>query len=244
MYKEIPLLTPADVELRVAQIQQTKYGNYVTLLCYKDARCDMNILDEVFGRNNWKRTHEILNGNLFCIVSVWDEEKQQWVPKEDVGTESNTEATKGMASDSFKRACVNVGIGRELYDAPEIRFRLNDDEVVMGTNGKPKTYARFHIGSMAYDKVLQRYTDFTVLDEAGMLRYDMNKTKTSGHSVSTPAPAHEAPWNSQPAYPNSNGSLYCSECNTLIKSSKVAEYSQAKYGRVLCYNCQMKLQGA
>ena len=84
MYKEIPLLTPADVELRVAQIQQTKYGNYVTLLCYKDARCDMNILDEVFGRNNWKRTHEILNGNLFCIVSVWDEEKQQWVPKEDV----------------------------------------------------------------------------------------------------------------------------------------------------------------
>ena len=112
MHKEIPLLTPADVELRVAQIQQTTYGTYVTLLCYKDARCDMNILDEVFGRTNWKRTHEVLNGNLFCILSIWDEEKQQWVPKEDVGTESNTEATKGQASDSFKRASVNVGIGK------------------------------------------------------------------------------------------------------------------------------------
>ena len=248
MYKEIPLLTPADVELRVAQIQQTKYGNYVTLLCYKDARCDMNILDDVFGRNNWKRTHEVLNGNLFCIVSIWDEEKQQWVPKEDVGTESNTEATKGMASDSFKRASVNVGIGRELYDAPEIRFRLNEDEVVMGSNGKPKTYAKFHIGSMAYDKALQQYTEFTVLDEAGAVRYDMSKTKAPARPVPQAAsPAYEAPWNAQPpppAYPNPNGSQYCSECNSLIKSSKVAEYSQSKYGRILCYNCQMKLQGA
>ena len=75
--KEIPLLTPSDVELRVSQIQQTNYGCYVTLLCYKDARCDMKVLDAVFGPMNWTRTHEIINGNLFCTVSIWDEVKEQ-----------------------------------------------------------------------------------------------------------------------------------------------------------------------
>ncbi len=236
MHKEIPLLTPADVELRVAQIQQTTYGTYVTLLCYKDARCDMNILDEVFGKTNWKRTHEVLNGNLFCILSIWDEEKQQWVPKEDVGTESNTEATKGQASDSFKRASVNVGIGRELYDAPEIRFKLNEDEVYLGSNNKPKTYARFHVGTMNYDRNLQRYTEFTVLDETGTVRYDINKGKTVSHQSSGTVPPYESQRNT------ANGqTTYCSECNGLIKSPKVAEYSMKNYGRVLCYNCQKKL---
>ena len=163
MYKEIPLLTPADVELRVAQIQQTKYGNYVTLLCYKDARCDMNILDEVFGRTNWKRTHEILNGNLFCIVSVWDEEKQQWVPKEDVGTESNTEATKGMASDSFKRACFNIGIGRELYTAPFIwigadKFKLTQK------NNKYTTYDKFVVSSIEIQERAGIWTNSFISD--------------------------------------------------------------------------------
>lgn len=53
MDNTIPLLTPNDVELRVSQIQQTSYGIYVTLLCYKDARCDMRILDSVYGPMNW-----------------------------------------------------------------------------------------------------------------------------------------------------------------------------------------------
>ena len=245
MNKEIPLLTPADVELRVSQIQQTSYGNFVTLLCYKDARCDMNILDEVFGRTNWKRSHEVLNGNLFCILSIWDEEKQQWIPKEDVGTESNTEATKGQSSDSFKRACVNVGIGRELYDAPEIRFKLKDEEVKLGANNKPKTYAKFHVGSMIYDKTLKQYTEFTVLDEEGTVRYDLNWNKGAGHAAApTPAPAYEAQRTTPPSYsafPTQPNSSYCSECNSYIKSPKVAEYSLKNYGRVLCYNCQKKL---
>lgn len=107
-------LHASEIDCRVQQIK----NNGLSLLLYKDARCDMNILDETVGAMNWKREHTRNNAN--CIVSIWDKEKQQWISKEDTGAESNTEAEKGLASDSFKRACVNWGIGRELYTAPFI----------------------------------------------------------------------------------------------------------------------------
>ena len=95
-----------EIECRVAQAK----SNGVSLLLYKDARCDQNILDETVGPMNWMRSHTRENAN--CIVSIWDEAKKQWISKEDTGTESNTEKEKGLASDSFKRACFNWGIGR------------------------------------------------------------------------------------------------------------------------------------
>ena len=111
-----------EIECRVAQVD--KEGKWLTLLLYKDARCDMNILDETVGPFNWKRSHSRENAN--CTVSLWDEGKGEWVSKEDTGTESNTEAAKGLASDSFKRACFNWGIGRELYTAPRIFIKKAD----------------------------------------------------------------------------------------------------------------------
>lgn len=108
------LLRADEIECRVAQITE----NGLSLLLYKDARCDMNILDETVGPMNWRREHSRDNAN--CTVSIYDPDKKEWVGKEDTGTESNTEALKGLASDSFKRACVNWGIGRELYSAPRI----------------------------------------------------------------------------------------------------------------------------
>lgn len=114
-----------EIDVRV---QQFKEGSYVNLLLYKDARCDMNILDETVGHLNWKREHSRDNAN--CTVSIWDESKMQWVSKEDTGTESYTEKEKGLASDSFKRACFNWGLGRELYTAPEIKiFLKNNPEI-------------------------------------------------------------------------------------------------------------------
>jgi hypothetical protein len=108
-------------ELRADEIECrpsicNEYG--VGLLLYKDARCDQNILDETVGCMNWQRHH--LRDNANCIVSIYDREKERWIEKEDVGKESNTEAEKGLASDSFKRACFNWGIGRELYTAPDM----------------------------------------------------------------------------------------------------------------------------
>lgn len=118
-----------EIEIRAAQIAQNKAGAvYASLLLYKDARVDQRLLDETYGPMNWQRSHEIIDGNLYCTVSVWDDKKSIWVSKQDVGTESNTEKEKGQASDSFKRACFNWGIGRELYTAPNIYIKLEDGE--------------------------------------------------------------------------------------------------------------------
>lgn len=121
-------LTADEIECRVSTVK----ANGISLLLYKDARCDMNILDETVGPMNWQRSHSRDNAN--CIVSIWDEEKKMWISKEDTGTESNTEAAKGLASDSFKRACFNWGIGRELYTAPFIWVSSGNYEVM--DNGK------------------------------------------------------------------------------------------------------------
>ncbi len=118
---------PLSVEEIDFRIQSINNGKYATILAYKDARVDMNRLDEAFGVFGWKREHTRDNKN--CIISIWDAENKHWVSKEDTGTESNTEQAKGLASDSFKRAGFNIGIGRELYDYPVISIRLNDDEV-------------------------------------------------------------------------------------------------------------------
>jgi hypothetical protein len=108
------------------RVQSINGGGYATILAYKDARVDMQRLDDVCGALNWKREHS--NGNANCTVSIWNENTKQWVSKEDTGTESNTEKQKGLASDSFKRACFNWGIGRELYDYPIIQVKLRSDE--------------------------------------------------------------------------------------------------------------------
>lgn len=106
-----------EIDVRVSQVKDGEKPG-VILLLYKDARCDQNILDETVGPMNWQRHHSRENAN--CIVSIWDEHKGQWIEKEDTGKESRTESEKGLASDSFKRACFNWGIGRELYTAPFI----------------------------------------------------------------------------------------------------------------------------
>lgn len=128
---EIRVLKPDEIECRVKQVKE--HG--CMLLLYKDARCDMKILDETFGVTGWEREHTVINGNLFCTVRVWDKEKGMWVSKQDVGIESNTEKEKGQASDAFKRACFNIGIGRELYSSPFIWIKLKDGETY-SKNGK------------------------------------------------------------------------------------------------------------
>ena len=118
------------------------------LLLYKDARADMNILDETVGSMNWKREHTRDNQN--CIVSLWNKEINQWISKEDTGTESNTEKEKGLASDSFKRACFNWGIGRELYTTGLVW--VNADKMnITERNGKKTTYDKFSVKEISYD---------------------------------------------------------------------------------------------
>jgi hypothetical protein len=134
-----------EIDCRVAQISEKG----LSLLLYKDARVDQNILDETVTPMNWQRHH--LRDNANCVVSIWDEDKKQWVEKEDTGTESFTEAEKGLASDSFKRACFNWGIGRELYSAPFIWVSASDCDIKQGRNGKNQCYDKFFVEQILYD---------------------------------------------------------------------------------------------
>lgn len=136
------LLKPEEIDVRVAQVKQ----NGVVVLLYKDARVDQTILDATVGAMNWKKSYDIIDGQLFCTISIWDDEKKQWVSKQDVGVESNTEAEKGRASDAQKRAAFAWGIGRELYSAPFIWIPAE------GANIKAnKCYDKFRVKDIRYD---------------------------------------------------------------------------------------------
>lgn len=145
-------LKAEEIECRIAMVRD----NGLTLLLYKDARCDMNILDETVGAFNWQRCHSRENAN--CTVSIWDEAKAQWISKEDTGTESNTEAAKGLASDSFKRACFNWGIGRELYTAPFIWIPSSLCEIKGG-----KCYDKFKVESITIKD--KKITGLSIINE-------------------------------------------------------------------------------
>lgn len=136
-----------EIDCRVSTVSEKG----CSVLLYKDARCDMNILDECVGAMNWIRSHSRENAN--CTVSIWDSEKNVWVSKEDTGTESNTEKEKGLASDSFKRACFNWGIGRELYTAPFIWVTNASCKIEKNPKtGKATCYDKFSVKEIGYDE--------------------------------------------------------------------------------------------
>ncbi len=139
-------LNASEIECRIAQVN--KGG--AMLLLYKDARVDQNILDETFGIFGWKRTHQMIGDRLYCTVEVKDPESGEWVSKQDVGTESYTEKEKGQASDSFKRACFNLGIGRELYTAPNIFFPKDKLKSFKDEGAKPSCYDTFRVKDITY----------------------------------------------------------------------------------------------
>ncbi len=184
-------------------------GSGVSLLLYKDARVDMRLLDEVVGAFNWKREHELINGNLFCTVSIYNEDTKEWISKQDVGTESNTEKEKGQASDAFKRACFNWGIGRELYTAPFIWINTSDTD----RNAQRKIKVRFSVKEIAYTG--GNISKLVIVDDKGVERYSYG----CGKKAAKPAPQPAA----KPAQGNSNLSyedrleaaiLDVQQCNT------------------------------
>lgn len=193
---EIRLLEKEDIDVRVAQT--ATYNNEghqvvkVSLLLYKDARVDMKIMDELFTPMGWKRTHKLIGDRLYCQVEVWDSEKKEWICKEDVGVESNTEAEKGQASDSFKRACVNWGIGRELYTAPKISVELNEKEYTKDQNGRIKVWASFSVKSIGYDKKTRTITSLEIEDRFGNVRYSMATPVTQKPVAKEPSQAVKA----------------------------------------------------
>lgn len=179
--KKFRLLRADEIE---ARIQSVKSNGCVVLL-YKDARCDMNILDETIGAENWQRNHEVINGNLFCNVGINIKKEDgfdNWVWKQDVGTESNTEKEKGQASDSFKRACFNWGIGRELYSSPFIWIKLDSSEITKDN----KCYTKFIVKEIGYNEE-EEINKLVIIDESGKERFRFPKASDkAGAKKETP----------------------------------------------------------
>ena len=168
-----------DIDFRIQSINK---GGYATILAYKDARVDMNRLDDVCGQANWQRDHKEVKGVVYCgigiDISISDDGiNNKYVWKWDAGAESFTEKQKGEASDSFKRAGFNWGIGRELYDYPSIKVLLRADEFEL-KDGKAKQKWSLNLrkwvwGSEFKDGILVK---LAAKDERGKLRFNWKIT--------------------------------------------------------------------
>lgn len=240
-----------EIDVRVAQIN-TKG---CSLLLYKNARVDMDLLDETVGAMNWKRQHSRDNAN--CTVSIYDAEKSEWVSKEDTGTESNTEAEKGLASDSFKRACVNWGIGRELYTAPFIWVRAGDVEIEDGYGGKKKTNDKFSVKDIDYDESrrISRLIIYNEKKRKAVFEWTSGKAPVFAEEPkidikATPATTAKAQVNVVPI-----ADLVCENCANPIQdiqkrdgsmwfASDIAAYTKKRYGKCLCGKCAMDAKKA
>ena len=167
---EFRKLNADEIDVRIGTSKKNDNKEIVgaSYLLYKDARVDMTLLDEEVGAMNWQRKHEFKEGKLYCSVGIYDEDKEQWIWKEDVGTESMSEAEKGQASDSFKRACFNLGIGRELYTAPFIWI-----------NALPKedlAKVRMSVREIQYNG--NEISKLVIVDNNGSVRYKFDTTNT------------------------------------------------------------------
>lgn len=215
-------LKASEIDVRIAQVKEKG----LSLLLYKDARCDMNLLDETVGPMNWQK--EYLRNNANCKVSIWDNEKGQWISKEDTGAESFTEKEKGLASDSFKRACFNWGIGRELYTAPFI-WVTNAKIFKTTVNGKEifKCNDKFEVTDIQYDEnknivglVIKNVSN---KKQAYPTNYSgSSEEDTTSEPTETPTKTYK-----------------CKMCGDEV-TGKVAKFSYGKHGKILCMDCQKK----
>ena len=212
-------LTADEIECRIQSVH--KEGKGLVLLLYKNARCDMNILDETVGAECWQREHYECKGNLFCRVSICVETKKgnavfpEWVWKSDCGVESNTEAQKGEASDSFKRACFNWGIGRELYTAPFMWIPADKCNISGG-----KCYDKFEVQSITI--VNKRITSLKIWnDSKKCIAFEWDSTKEVKQVKAT------------------EKTYTCADCGKSVDSNMAAR-TQNAFGVCLCKECGIK----
>lgn len=240
------LLKPNEIEVRVSEIKETDSGNFVKLLLYKTARTDAALLDERYGAENWQNDYKCIDGKLFCGIGIryYDE----WIWKWNVGTESNMEAEKGQASDALKRAAFVLGLGAELYSAPDIRLYHPKATIKKNNKGKLVCYDRFSVRLIEYDAD-QNISKLVIHnDSTGMDVYSWTSgTKAPGsdpppeqeQEKETPPQATGAPITCESCgktwepYPNTKGQM--------VTVERHAEISRKKcYGKVLCPDCAVR----
>lgn len=171
-----------EIECRVAQVS----SKGCSLLLYKTARVDRAILDEEFGAMGWQNDFKVIDGKMYGGIGVWHNDLGEWIWRWDCGTESNTEAEKGQASDCFKRAGFKWAIGVELYTAPFIWLNVDTvkDEFASKRAGKDvyklaDKFAKYSVKSIEYNN--DTISNLEIVDDKGNTVYSMGKkvTKTT-----------------------------------------------------------------
>lgn len=158
--KKIRKLTADEIECRVAQVG----AKGVSLLLYKTARTDKAILDETYG-DLWQNDFKPIDGKMYGGIGVYNEELKEWLWRWDCGTESNTEAEKGQASDCFKRAGFKWGIGVELYTAPFIFVPVETVKDERGKFQMKDRFIKFVVSHIAYQN--DKISELVIVDEKG-----------------------------------------------------------------------------
>ena len=220
------LLTADEIECRVSTIKEKG----LSLLLYKTARTDANLLDETVGEENWSNDFKLIDGVLYGGICV--DYGQGGVWKWDAGVESNTEAEKGRASDAFKRAGFKHGIGRELYTAPFIWISSDKCEISKNPNGKLACYDTFEVGKIAYNEK-QEICGLEIWNKKSNKRVFLwAKGDVADEPYVEPEKKHE-------------DDVYtpkCVECGKEI-SVKVHDWSVRNFKKPLCIECQ-KIYGS
>ena len=162
-----------DIQVMVKMVSKNKSA---LCLLYKDARYDQDILDKKYGQMNWQNEYRMVGEILVCAISVWDKDKECWVRKENVGNETQVGEDKGYASDAFKRAATNWGIGRELYRAPDVWIKLDDNEIGSYQSGQGKeilySKQKFYVQNITFRNGVVNHLIIT--DSKGDIRFKWN----------------------------------------------------------------------
>ena len=230
------LLRADEIECRIAQVSKT--GKGLSLLLYKTARTDANLLDETVGEMYWENDFKLVDGVLYGGIGVDYQKNGHFVWKWDAGVESNTEAEKGRASDAFKRAGFKHGIGRELYTAPFIwvpREKCNMEEI-----GKDKWACKdsFAVDRIEYNEATQEIALVTIRNvKTNEIAFSWKKGERVFVPTSQPKTEQRS---AEQAYEGKDAYLVCADCMVKI-DPRVHDYSLKKFGRPLCRDCQKKV---
>jgi hypothetical protein len=114
---------PEDIEWRVQTAGEKNGKPWARVLAYVTNRAIMDRLDEVVGPANWQNVYrEGPAGGVICGLSIRVarvDGTTEWVTKWDGAENTDIESVKGGLSNAMKRAAVQWGIGRLLYNLEE-----------------------------------------------------------------------------------------------------------------------------
>ena len=225
------LLNADEIECRIAQVKD----NGLSLLLYKTARTDADLLDETVGPEYWENDFKLVDGVLYGGIGIDFDKSGKLVWKWDAGTESNTEAEKGRASDAFKRAGFKHGIGRELYSAPFIWIGSDKCKIERNKKGNLVCYDSFAVVGIGYDGK-GRIIDLAICEEkSGRCVYSIGRFKKSAKPELKPEPPKDTKFRCTCCgkelvpYPGKSGEM--------VSLRAHSERSIRIYGTTLCLDC-------